>query len=398
MKKSLITLAVMAVAGAAQAQSSVTLFGVMDVGYGQHKTTGEGGRFIKSSGVMDGGNAGSRVGFRGTENLGGGLSADFWIEQGLSFTNDEMFGARTAAAGHQVDGFSASGGSAAVNGAAGAYSTGTNRQSYVGLRGGFGTVRVGYQYTNLYELATLSGYAIGSEGVQGGDKAHLIRQDQFGGTRGNGLTYISPAFSGITLRAQYGAGAGRESVSGSAVITPTQLTLDETKRMSVMAHYSAGPISAAVAHTKTNAVSSARAINVQTTNVYGALSAPTTAAVAAADSTRTLNQVGASYTMKVAKVGLVYSDGDNGNLGSKMKGLQVGASVPFGKTVPFVNWGQASVTTAATGVKSEDYKLMQIGVRHNLSNRTTAYIMTGSTKNDAAAAKASGFTDRKSVV
>ena len=53
MKKSLIAMAVLAAAGAAQAQSSVTMFGIVDIGYGQHKTTGVGGYSIKSGGIMD---------------------------------------------------------------------------------------------------------------------------------------------------------------------------------------------------------------------------------------------------------------------------------------------------------------------------------------------------------
>ena len=77
MKKSLIALAVLAASGAAMAQSSVTLFGVVDeaVSYTNGKTNW--------NGINSGGNATSRIGFRGVEDLGGGLKAGFVLEQGF---------------------------------------------------------------------------------------------------------------------------------------------------------------------------------------------------------------------------------------------------------------------------------------------------------------------------
>ena len=237
MKKSLIALAVATAAASAAAQSSVTLFGLVDIGYGSHKTTGNGGRSISSQGVMDGGLAGQRIGFRGSENLGGGITADFWVEQGLSMTNGAMFGVRAGASGHQYDGFSAAGSGAALGGTAGAYTQATNRQTWAGLRGGFGNFRIGYQYTNLYEVATLSGYVISSEGVQGGDKAHLISVPATHITRANGLTYISPKMSGFEVRLQYGAGTGRESFESSAPNAASDLTRDNARRSSFMVKY-----------------------------------------------------------------------------------------------------------------------------------------------------------------
>ena len=79
MKKSLIAMAVAATAGAAFAQSSVTLYGQMDVGYTADKKikNNSGGTVAAQKGVTDGGYSGSRVGFRGEENLGGGIKAEF---------------------------------------------------------------------------------------------------------------------------------------------------------------------------------------------------------------------------------------------------------------------------------------------------------------------------------
>ena len=97
MKKSLLALAAMgAFVGAAQAQSSVTVYGVIDAGVGSSSiTSGVNGAntikqnfvggFTSSNGT--GMEAGSRLGFRGPEDLGGGLKAGFVMETGINFSN-----------------------------------------------------------------------------------------------------------------------------------------------------------------------------------------------------------------------------------------------------------------------------------------------------------------------
>ena len=82
MKKTLIALAVLAASGAAMAQSSVTLYGVVDLGIGKM----DGGKVnMTSGGVLTNGN--SRIGLRGVEDLGGGLKAGFNFEQGIDAEN-----------------------------------------------------------------------------------------------------------------------------------------------------------------------------------------------------------------------------------------------------------------------------------------------------------------------
>jgi predicted porin len=78
LKKTFIALAAACAAGAALAQSSVTLFGVVDVGVARLTGTN-----VSRTGVTTGGANISRLGFRGTEDLGGGLAASFWLEAGL---------------------------------------------------------------------------------------------------------------------------------------------------------------------------------------------------------------------------------------------------------------------------------------------------------------------------
>lgn len=80
MKKSLVALAVLAgFAGAAAAQSSVTLFGVIDVAARYTKANGNDTKQLSNDGSSS-----SRIGVRGVEDLGGGLKAGFWLEGALS--------------------------------------------------------------------------------------------------------------------------------------------------------------------------------------------------------------------------------------------------------------------------------------------------------------------------
>ncbi len=81
MKKILMWSALgLASSGAAHAQSTVTVFGVMDLGI--QYTNGDGGGSVKA--LSNGGLSTSRLGFRGTEDLGGGLRAGFWLEGSLN--------------------------------------------------------------------------------------------------------------------------------------------------------------------------------------------------------------------------------------------------------------------------------------------------------------------------
>jgi predicted porin len=127
MKKSLIALAVMAAAGAASAQSSVTVYGIMDLNVGTCKNSlgfssygciSDANTAVKSqNGVNSGGLSTSRWGLKGTEDLGGGTKAYFQLEQGLYADKGDS---TATTAGTQFD-----------------------RISIVGLSGDFGAVQLG---------------------------------------------------------------------------------------------------------------------------------------------------------------------------------------------------------------------------------------------------------------
>jgi predicted porin len=106
MKKSLFALAaVTAFAGAAQAQSSVTVYGLLDIGYigGNERISGptiNGQQVTKNNfnGIGNSAESTSRLGFRGTEDLGGGMSAFFNFETALSPNSNTFTSLQTRAA------------------------------------------------------------------------------------------------------------------------------------------------------------------------------------------------------------------------------------------------------------------------------------------------------------
>jgi predicted porin len=169
MKKSLIALAVLAASGAAMAQSSVTLYGHADVNYqwGNNKAF-NGTKWSQQSG----GAGGSRIGFRGVEDLGNGLKAGFVIEGGFDVSE-----------GTSDDSSSSLG----------------NRQSFVSLSGGFGEARFGKQYT-VHDV--FAGNFGGGLGTDWGLGATGLAHNGIGGRWKNTATYISPNYSGFTFTGQ----------------------------------------------------------------------------------------------------------------------------------------------------------------------------------------------------
>jgi predicted porin len=343
-------------ATAAYAQSSVTVYGLVDVGYNSKDWSADGGIKAKSAGIVDGALAGNRIGFRGTEDLGGGLKADFVVEQGFSPTSASQTNIRTAASGFQIDP-----GSATYAGITGRSATSLNRQTFAALSGGFGAVRVGYQYTNVYEVSTLSGYMLAGEGVHGADFAHTAGNAYVGGTRANAVTYITPNMGGFVGQFQYGAGTSLQSFTHN--IAAAQAPEFKAERMSLMGKYAAGPLSAAIAYTshKNNPVADVAADG------------------SVATVTGKLTQIGASYDFGVAKAGLTYNTGKNGRTGAderKVDAFSLTASIPFGATSVTVGYHDINEKNGLGAAVNKGNGL-QIGVIHNLSKRTAAYAYWG---------------------
>jgi len=428
MKKSLVALATLAATGAVMAQA--TIYGVSDIGYGiKSFSNANGATTAKQQGVMDGGLAGSRIGFRGTEDLGGGMSANFVTEQGISPTNGALFGVRTSTAGIQFDGLT-TGTAQFDQHTGGAYSQGTNRQTYVGLKGGFGEIRAGYQYTSVYEVGTLSGFTMTSEGVIGGQVAHLWGQGAVGGTRANAITYISPRMGAFQASIQIGSAAGREQTEFLSANSANGTTLDKQARTALQIDYTDGPLRAGLAYTQfnsqvsnraagsssnftTNSANLSSAIVITTFNVYGALTgvgaAGTTGDTAFSSN---LFQLGGSYDFGSVKIGATLNSGKqditsgiatpivgsapslsaNNAVGSRtFASRALSAEIPLGASRIWVGMNSATLEGGlanATTAPIADISGRQIGYLYDFSKRTTAYGFIGSTSDALAATTA----------
>ena len=172
MKKSLIALAVLAASGAAMAQSSVTLYGVADAGVGKVKSGGSDSskknEFLSGS-TMNNGN--SRLGVRGTEDLGGGLKAGFNFETGIDLDD----GSTTKGA------FWA-------------------RQANIWLGGNWGTVKLGRQFTPSYlttstfELTGTANYSV---------LANTYNYAGMGSRANSAFAYVTPDMGGFSAAVAY---------------------------------------------------------------------------------------------------------------------------------------------------------------------------------------------------
>lgn len=203
MQKKLIAIAVAGLVSAPVfAQSNVTIYGIADMGLvvnGKYRAgtelAGGGQKTRLDSGVA----SGSRLGFKGTEDLGNGLKALFTIEAGID-----------------VD----TGGS--NQGAA------WGRQSIVGLTGGFGTFIMGRMYTPQHLMnAKIDPFGIGFAGNLANIFNNVARVN-------NAAAYVSPSFGGFNVIAAYAT---------NALADETALTQKKYGRtVAINPNYAAGPV------------------------------------------------------------------------------------------------------------------------------------------------------------
>ena len=193
MKRTLLALVAAAGAAAASAQSSsVTLFGVADVSVAYISTKDKVGDSKSVYGLANGGNSSSRLGFRGEEDLGGGLKAGFWLEGGINVDD--------GGTGFKFD-----------------------RRSTVSVMGNFGEVRLGRDKTPGYQnLETF--HAFGDTGMGGINGHNLISSSAAGTPEGsnpkrvsNSVSYLLPKLGGVYGQITYGFGeqAGNNSLSST---------------------------------------------------------------------------------------------------------------------------------------------------------------------------------------
>jgi predicted porin len=310
MKKTLVAMAAFA-AVSSFAQSTVTLYGVADVWFGSAKgvfagTTGLPGTASQTV-LNTGGLSGSRFGLRGSEDLGGGLKANFVMENG-----------------HNTD-----------TGAAAQGGLLFGRQTYVGMSGGFGEVRLGRQYSAYDEargaLDTV-GHTSFSSTVSGGAWERVGNHYTF--RVNNQIRYATPNMGGFSAAFAYGLGENKTTTVGAGRV------------LSLHGLYANGPLTAAIAYQTEKAVGNANAL----TNIL----------------------VGGAYDLGVAKINLEMNNAKLANV-DKDREFAFGVAVPFGATTVSLAYGTATNKAVAGGATLEKGNSFSLQAVHALSKRTDIY-------------------------
>ncbi|QBE62951.1 porin [Pseudoduganella lutea] len=334
MKKTLISVAVLgAMSSAAFAQSNVTIYGIVDAGIVAERGGKDGNVTKVSSGVANA----SRIGFRGTEDLGGGLSAIFTLETGYK-TDDG-----------QLDNTS---------------NTLFNRQAFVGLRSKeAGTLTVGRQYTPWYNALVQVGDPFAA-GLSGSAK-NLFPASGINVRNSNAVVYQTPVFNGFSGEVFYGFGEQSESSAG--------------RQLSAAVSYTNGPLNARVAYNNRN---------------NDTASTATTVAVERGIGHNSLLAV--NYDFQVAKAYFMFnrSKGLNsiaypnqGTVGGVTGGIAyTTVAVPasrdsrdglLGVQVPVAGAGKVIASFIYKDDReavNRDAKQWAIGYMHDISKRTTGYV------------------------
>lgn len=310
MKKSLLSLAVLAAfSGAAFAQSSVTVYGLVDMGI-VHESGGAAGSVTKlENGVRNG----TRLGFRGTEDLGGGLAANFVLETGISA---------------DTGGFNQGG-------------LAFGRQSYVGLSGNFGTVKLGRQYSPLFQ-------AVDSIDPFGTGLAGASTNIMIGQTRmNNAMNYSTPEMGGFSAQAAYGFG----EVAGDTA---------KSRALGFSVGYANGPAKAVLAYHNTNN---------------------------AADTNTTKNTIlGGSFNFGVATAYLAFAANKDDTAVYDNRDALIGVSAPFGASTLLASYIRHDDRTVA----NKDANQVAVGYAYAMSKRTNFYTSYAHISNDNGAAFAVG--------
>jgi predicted porin len=219
MKKSFLALAALgSLAGASSAQTNVEIYGLVDAGVSRRDNG-----TLKSTTLDSGIRNGSRLGFRGSEDLGGGLSAIFRLENGFNADTGQM------GQGGRLFG----------------------RQAWVGLNGGFGQVRLGRQDNPIHvTLDAIDPFGTGFSG----NIEHFF--NGYGSRSDNFISYGTPDLGGFNAQLAYAFG----EVPGS---TSAGRTLGGSVR------YVSGPINVALSHHNQNVVATGVAVGNNKTTMVG---------------------------------------------------------------------------------------------------------------------------------
>lgn len=318
-------------AGSAWAQHGVTIYGIADAGF-VHESGGKAGSVSKiSSGV----GSTSRIGFRGSENLGGGTSVFFTLENGHRMDTGEVDSAGTI----------------------------FNRQAFVGIKGKAGSLSLGRQYTPWHQALTQVGDPFGT-GYAGGSK-NLFPDYGSNVRTSNTVIYTTPVLKGFTAELAYAFGEQAGSSKAG-------------RQVGASIGYSAGPLNVRLVYNNKNS---------------DITSAPGVTPVTRGTGTNKL--LAANYDFRLFKAYLAVSvdKGFNsaplGNTGNPYGGVTPitsldGNEVLLGAVVP-AGPGNVVVTLQRKDDRTsfnQDARSLGLGYLYALSKRTTLYTVYGVIDNE----------------
>jgi predicted porin len=343
MKKSLLALAVLgAFAGAASAQSSVTLFGVVDLSGNVIKNGGAKTTSLQSNQLNS-----NRLGFRGIEDLGGGLKAGFWLEAAMSNENGNM------------------GGASGITTPAAGTSQIFNRRSTVSLYNQWGEIRAGRDYDATFWNLVYDDVN-GANGLgQGLNLVPGLSSTSNSLARVNGTVeyLLPPNIGGLYGQAQISA-PSNNSVSGTAATNQ--------KYYGGRIGYAAGPFDVNASYGQTK-------LSFFNGNPFG-------------DEFKIWNG-GGSWDFGIAKIYGFYNEVKFQNF--KAETYEISGSVPLGNgefravyghvdqkgTQPFCGAALCVNPVPNVSIDANDADLWSLEYVYNLSKRTALYTTYGEIKN-----------------
>lgn len=310
MKKTLVALAAFVTVGAAFAQSSVTLYGRIDMSIASQQTK-LGGTTTADKGaqIRSGAHTGSRWGLRGSEDLGGGLKANFQLEQGFNADNGEASSTRQF-----------------------------HRVSKVGLSGGFGSLDIGRQYSpidNLYgqhDAMGYSGYGAMNYAFNAGAFADAGRID-------NSVFYMTPDMGGFSAGIMWAPGENKAPGVTSA-----------GRHVSVQAIYGNGPLNIGGAYESSKATGASRTLTGWDLGASYDIGAA-----------KLFAQIEGGKNNDAA-AGAAYKD----------QGFQIGAVIPLGAPSLMVSYARENTDNSA-GTKIQTASAFSLMAQYPLSKRTYVY-------------------------
>ncbi|MBN3818657.1 porin [Paraburkholderia sp. Se-20369] len=314
-------------AGAALAQSTVTLYGIVDAGVTY--TNNSGGHKLWQ---FTGGNeSGPRWGLIGSEDLGGGLKANFRLENGFNV----------------------------ANGALGQGGRMFGRQAWVGLSGtNWGALTLGRQYNSTQDI--LGSLQMSSFLAQ--YSTHPFDNDDINNTfrTNNAVKYVSPKIAGVQANLMYGfsnsTGFANDN-SWSAGLT-----------------YANGPLNAGAAYARMNHPATSATGAVASDNYF-----PSSASVFGASLASAIRQqiwgAGASYAIGPATLGLLYTGSNFGTpTGGTLRFSNYEGSLRYMVTPALMAAAGYTYTRVARGDDGGHYHQVSAGVQYLLSKRTDVYV------------------------